>query len=157
MPVTSIEHQRGEFRITTDPAAADVDAVHAYLARSYWAENVAREIVARSLAGCIPFSVFHGEEQIGLARVITDRATFAYLSDVYILETYRGRGLAVWLMETVMAHPDLQGLRRFSLTTRDAHGLYRRFGFADLAEPARHLEILRSGLYRQPNAGAKRS
>jgi ribosomal protein S18 acetylase RimI-like enzyme len=89
---------------------------------------------------------------VGFARVITDRATFAYLSDVYVLEAYRGRGLARRLMEAVMAHPDLQGLRRFSLTTRDAEGLYRQFGFTPLATPARHLEILRPDLYRRGDA-----
>jgi GNAT superfamily N-acetyltransferase len=147
-------HQQGEFTITTDPAAADVDAVHAFLSRSYWAEGIPRETVARAIANSIPFSIFHGQKQVGLARVITDRATYAYLSDVYILENYRGRGLSRWLMETIMAHPDLQGLRRFSLTTRDADGLYRRFGFTDITAPPIHLEINRRGMYV---AGAKTS
>jgi ribosomal protein S18 acetylase RimI-like enzyme len=144
---THLQPQNGEFTITTDPAAADVDAVHAFLSRSYWAEGIPRETVARGIANSIPFSVFRGTEQVGLARVITDRATFAYLSDVYILEAYRGRGLSKWLMETIMAHPDLQGLRRFSLTTRDADGLYRRYGFTDIATPPTHLEINRRGMY----------
>lgn len=144
---SAITARRGEFTITTDPAAADVDAVHAYLSRSYWAEGIPREIVARAIANSIPFSVLHEGAQIGLARVITDRATYAYLSDVYILEQYRGRGLSKWLMETVMAHPDLQGLRRFSLSTRDAAGLYRRYGFAELSGASVHLEINRYGLY----------
>lgn len=138
---------RGEFTITTDPAATDIDAVHAYLRRSYWAEGIPREIVARAIANSIPFNVLHAGAQIGLARVITDRATYAYLSDVYILEQYRGRGLSKWLMETIMAHPDLQRLRRFSLTTRDADGLYRRYGFSDPSGPSVHLEINRRGLY----------
>jgi len=102
-----------------------------------------------SIANSIPFSVLHGTRQVGFARVITDRATFAYLSDVYILEGYRGRGLARRLMDAVMAHPDLQGLRRFSLSTRDAEGLYRQYGFAELANPARHLEIYRPSIYRR--------
>jgi len=136
------------FVVTSDPAAVDVDAVHAYLRRSYWAENVPREVVARAIANSIPFSVLQDARQVGFARVVTDRATFAYLSDVYILEEYRGRGLARRLMDTVMAHPDLQGLRRFSLSTRDADGLYRRYGFTELANPARHLEIYRPGMYR---------
>jgi GNAT superfamily N-acetyltransferase len=139
--------QCGAFTISTDPAAADVDAVHAFLSRSYWAEGIPRETVARAIANSIPFSVFHGDEQIGLARVITDRATYAYLSDVYILESYRGRGLSTWLMDTIMVHPDLQGLRRFSLTTRDAEGLYRRYGFTEIAPSSTHLEINRRGLY----------
>jgi ribosomal protein S18 acetylase RimI-like enzyme len=140
---------RDEFVVTSDPAAVDLDAVHAYLRTSYWAEEVPRELVARAIANSIPFSVLHGTRQVGFARVITDRATFAYLSDVYILEQYRGKGLARRLMDAVMAHPDLQGLRRFSLTTRDAEGLYRRYGFTELATPARHLEIVRPGMYKR--------
>jgi N-acetylglutamate synthase-like GNAT family acetyltransferase len=138
-----------EITITDDPAAVDLDAVHDYLHSSYWAQGIPREVVARGIANSIPFSVLHGARQVGFARVITDRATFAYLSDVYILESYRGRGLARRLMDAVMAHPDLQGLRRFSLTTRDAAGLYHRYGFAALATPARHLEIVRPGMYTQ--------
>jgi ribosomal protein S18 acetylase RimI-like enzyme len=137
-----------EFTISSDPAVVDVDAVHAYLRTSYWAEDIPRDILARAIANSIPFSVWHGTRQVGFARVVTDRATFAYLSDVYVIEAYRGRGLARRLMDAVMAHPDLQGLRRFSLTTRDAEGLYRRYGFSPLATPARHLEIVRPGLYR---------
>jgi ribosomal protein S18 acetylase RimI-like enzyme len=146
-PTTPLRWRKGEFTITTDPAAADVEAVHAFLSRSYWAEGIPRDTVARAIANSIPFSVFRGTEQVGLARVITDRATYAYLSDVYILEAYRGRGLSTWLMDTIMTHPDLQGLRRFSLTTRDADGLYRRYGFTDIAIPPTHLEINRRGLY----------
>ena len=142
-----VDVRQGEFRITTDPAAVDVTAVHAFLRTSYWAANIPREIVERAIAGSIPFSVFHGDAQVGFARVITDRATFAYLSDVYVLDTYRGRGLAKWLMSTIMAHPDLQGLRRMSLATRDAHGLYQQFGFRALAVPERHMEITRPTLY----------
>ena len=138
-----------EFTVTSDPAAVDVDAVHAYLRTSYWAEDVPRDVVVRAIANSIPFSVLHGQRQVAFARVITDRATFAYLSDVYVLEAYRGRGLARRLMDAVMGHPDLQGLRRFSLTTRDAAGLYRRYGFMPLATPARHMEIFRPGMYRQ--------
>jgi ribosomal protein S18 acetylase RimI-like enzyme len=136
-----------EIAITSDPAAVDVDAVHAYLRTSYWAADIPRDVVARAIANSIPFSVLHDGRQVGFARVVTDRATFAYLSDVYVLESYRGRGLARRLMDAVMAHPDLQGLRRFSLTTRDAEGLYRRYGFSELAMPSRHLEIFRPGMY----------
>jgi len=137
-----------EYVISSDPADVDLDAVHAFLRTSYWSEEIPREIVARAIANSIPFSVKHGERQVGFARVVTDRATFAYLSDVYILETYRGKGLARRLMDAVMAHPDLQGLRRFNLTTRDAEGLYRRYGFSELRTPARHLEIFRPGMYK---------
>jgi ribosomal protein S18 acetylase RimI-like enzyme len=146
-----------EFTVTSDPAAVDVDAVHAYLRTSYWAEDIPRDLLARAIANSIPFSVHHGARQVGFARVITDRATFAYLADVYILEAYRGRGLARRLMDAVMAHPDLQGLRRFSLTTRDAAGLYRRYGFVPLAAPARHMEIVRSGMYKQDSSARQGS
>jgi ribosomal protein S18 acetylase RimI-like enzyme len=145
-----------DFVVTSDPAAVDVDAVHAYLRTSYWAEDIPRELLVRAIANSIPFSVLRGGQQVGFARVVTDRATFAYLSDVYVLEAYRGRGLARRLMDAVMAHPDLQGLRRFSLTTRDAEGLYRRYGFTSLATPERHLEIIRPGLYRNlPTRGTE--
>ena len=137
-----------DFVVSSDPAAVDVDAVHAFLATTYWSPGIPRETVARAIANSIPFSVLHRGRQVGFARVITDRATFAYLADVYVLEPYRGRGLARRLMDTVMAHPDLQGLRRFRLVTRDAHGLYRRYGFTDLADSSRHLERTDPAVYR---------
>jgi GNAT superfamily N-acetyltransferase len=138
----SDEQRRGRFTISTDPARLDVDAIHAYLSRSYWAAGRPREVVARSLTGSLCFGLYDGERQIGFARAITDRATYAYLADVYILEEYRGHGLGEWLIETVVSHPDLQGLRRFGLVTQDAHGLYRKFGFAELTHPERHMERL---------------
>lgn len=147
-----LEDFRGPFRVSTDPARLDLTAIHSYLARSYWAEGIPREVVARSLEASLCFGLYEEELQIGLARVITDRATFAYLCDVYVLEEYRGRGLGRWLMETVMSHPDLQGLRRFSLVTRNAHGLYTPLGFAPLAQPDRHMEIVRPGAYRPADA-----
>jgi GNAT superfamily N-acetyltransferase len=110
--------------------------------------GVPREIVERSLSGSLCFGLYHQGQQVGLARVITDEATFAYLCDVYVLEEHRGRGLGRWMMEVVMAHPSLQGLRRFSLVTRDAHGLYEEFGFEPLAKPEGHMEIHRPAVYR---------
>lgn len=142
-----MEQTHGGYTISTDPARMDLDAIHAYLSRSYWADGVPREIVERSLLGSLAFGLFHGGAQVGLARVVTDRATFAYLCDVYVLEKHQRRGLGRWLIETVMAHPDLQGLRRFSLVTRDAHALYSTFGFSALASPGGHMEIVRPGLY----------
>lgn len=115
--------------LSNDPARLDVDAIHAFLTRSYWAQGVSRERVARSLERSLCFGLFDGERQIGFARVITDRVTFGYLCDVYVLEPYRGRGLGKRLVEAVRAHPDLQGLRRMLLKTRDAHGLYEPYGF----------------------------
>ena len=117
------------YRITTDLERLDIDAIHAYLSRSFWAEGIPKATVATSIANSLCFGLFDGDTQVGFARVVTDRATYAYLCDVYVLETHRGQGLGKWLIETVMAHPDLQGLRRFQLVTRDAHGLYRRHGF----------------------------
>jgi GNAT superfamily N-acetyltransferase len=139
---------QGDFQVSDDPARLDLDAIHAYLTASYWAEGISRELVAKSLAHSMAFGLYHHGRQIGLARVITDRATFAYLCDVYVLEAYRGQQLGVWLMQCVMAHPDLQGLRRFMLATRDAHGLYEKFGFTAPARPQSLMEILKQGLYR---------
>jgi GNAT superfamily N-acetyltransferase len=138
---------KGQYSITTDPQKIDLGAVHAYLSRSFWAEGISKDIVARSLANSLCFGLFDGDVQVGLARVVTDRATYAYLCDVYVLESHRGLGLGKWLIETVMAHPDLQGLRRFQLVTRDAHGLYSRHGFAAPAHPERHMEIFKHGMY----------
>ena len=143
------ERHREGFTISTDPARLDVDAVHAFLSTSYWAEGIPRETVARSLDHSLCFGLYEGESQVGLARVITDSATFAYLCDVYVLPERRGLGLGRWLMQCVMDHPDLAGLRRFLLVTQDAHELYRPFGFTSLASPDRHMEIARPGIYRQ--------
>ena len=142
-----MEWTRDGYRITTDPKEIDRAASHAYLSRSYWAEGVPREIVDRAIDNSLTFAVFEGKKQVGFARVITDRATFAYVADVYVLEEYRGRGLARWLMETIGAHPDLQGLRRWLLTTRDAHDLYKKVGFLPVARTERFMEIDRPGMY----------
>jgi GNAT superfamily N-acetyltransferase len=141
------EQNRLGYRISTEAGAMDVDAIHAYLSGSYWSPGIPRAVVASAIGGSLCFGLFHTERQVGFARVITDRATFAYLCDVYVLEDHRGRGLATWLMETVIAHPHLQGLRRFLLATRDAHGLYEKFGFVPLARPEMFMEINRPGLY----------
>lgn len=141
------ESRRGTFTITTDPARIDRAAAHAFLTGSYWARGVPREVVDRSIENSIAFALFDGERQIGFARAVTDRATFAYLSDVYVLDEYRGRGLARWLVETVLAHPDLQGLRRWMLATRDAHGLYAKVGFTPLDAPERFMEIFDPEVY----------
>lgn len=145
----NLEHHRDGFTVSTDPARLDLDAIHAFLATSYWAEGIPREILERALRGSLCFGLYEGERQVGLARVITDAATFAYLCDVYVLPEMRGRGLGKWLIECVMEHPDLQGLRRFSLVTRDAHELYRPFGFTEIRSPERHMEIARPGLYKR--------
>lgn len=145
--MSHVEYQKESYRITTDPNQIDVDAVHAYLTASYWAKGIPRETVAKSIRQSLSFGLFEGARQIGLARIISDRATFAYLCDVYVLEDYRGRGLARWLMESVVAHPDLMGLRRFVLVTRDAHGLYEKFGFTALKRPEGFMEIVQPDIY----------
>ena len=142
-----VEAVRGEYTISTDRTRIDVPAVHAFLSRTYWSPGVPEEIVRRGIAGAICFGIYHDREQVGFARVITDQATYAYLSDVYVLESPRGRGLAKWMMELDMAHPSLQGLRRFSLSTRDAHSLYAQFGFELVANPDRQMEIMRRNIY----------
>lgn len=130
---------KGSIVISTDPGRLDLDATYAYLSRSYWAKARPKEVVALSLQHSLCFGVYDGEQQIGLARVVTDYATFAYLADVYILEPYRGQGLGKWLISVVLSYPELQGVG-WHLRTQDAHGLYREFGFTELAAPERHME-----------------
>ncbi len=132
-----------ELEISTERARQDVDAIHAYLTRSYWAEGITRERVAKSLERSLCFGLFDGARQVGFARVVTDAATFAYLADVYVLEEYRGCGLGKRLIDAVRAHPDLADLRRFVLWTRDAHGLYEQFGFARLGDQPGLMGVVR--------------
>lgn len=131
---------RDTFTVTCDPAKLDLAVITEFLASSYWAKGIPAATVAKSLKGSLCFAVLDGERQIGFARVITDRATIAYVGDVFILPEFRGRGLAKWLMQCVVSHPDLQGLRRWVLATRDAHGLYRQFGFTPLKRPEVFME-----------------
>jgi GNAT superfamily N-acetyltransferase len=143
------ERERDGYLISTAPERLDLDAIHAYLVRSYWSEGIPKSVVERSIRGSLCFGLYKGSEQVGFARVISDRATFAYLCDVYVLEAERGKGLSKWLLETLLEHPDLANLRRFTLATRDAHGLYARYGFTPLARPEIFMEIARPGLYKQ--------
>jgi GNAT superfamily N-acetyltransferase len=131
------ERRRGVYTISTEPARLDLDAIYGYLSRSYWAAGRPREMVARSLRNSLCFGLYHGDAQAGLARVVSDYATFAWLADVFVLEEHRGQGLAKWLIGNVVAHPELAGVPRFLLATRDAHGLYSQFGFAPLPTPER--------------------
>jgi GNAT superfamily N-acetyltransferase len=149
-----MDWQKEGFLISTDRGRLDRAAIHEFLRDSYWARGIPREVVDRSIDNALCFGLYEGDRQIGLARVITDLATFAYLSDVYVLPSYRGRGLATWLMKVVFEHPDLQRLRRWMLATRDAHGLYRKFGFGDLAHPEWIMEIVRRDLYERDPAPA---
>lgn len=136
---------RGQCSISTDPHRLDIDAIHAFLSTSFWAEGIPRALVAKSIANSLCFGLFDDGSQVGFARVVTDRATFAYLCDVYVLESHRGLGK--WLIEAVMAHPDLQNLRRFQLVTRDAHGLYAPHGFAPPGDPEWQMEIFRPSVH----------
>jgi GNAT superfamily N-acetyltransferase len=147
------EWKRNGLLISTEPTKLDVDAIHAFLTRAYWCENIPRETVARAVQHSLCFGLFDGDAQIGLARVVTDYATFAYLCDVYVLESHRDRGLGKWLIESVMAHPQLQGLRRFNLVTRDAHSLYAQFGFQPLLQPEAHMERHKPDIYKVAAAG----
>ena len=138
---------QGEFEVSTDPGRIDLAMVYEFLTNSYWAHGVPREIVQRSIQHSLCFGIYRGVEQVGFARAITDYATFAYLADVFVIEPYRGRGLGKWLMECIRSHPQLQGLRRWSLITRDAHELYRQFGFTEVANPQRWMEIHDAEVY----------
>ena len=135
--------------VSTDPARLDVDAVHAFLSRSYWSPDIPRAVLERALANSLCFGAYEGSRQVGFARVVTDRATFAWVCDVYVVESHRRRGIADALLAAVLGHPELQGLRRWSLATRDAHALYRRHGFLPLADPARAMEIRRPDVYQR--------
>ena len=121
--------------------------VHQFLTKAYWSPGIPLGLVRRSIKGSLPVGVYDGRRQVGFARVITDYATYAYIADVFVLEEYRGRGLSKLLMKSIMSHPKLQGLRRWSLVTRDAHGLYKQFGFQPLASPERYMEIVRRDVY----------
>jgi GNAT superfamily N-acetyltransferase len=141
------EQRHGEYCVSSDPDRLDLAAVHDYLSKSYWSPGIPIDVLQRAMAGSICFGLFHGDSQVGFARVVTDRATFAYLCDVYVLDAYQRQGLGHWLMEVVTSHPDLQGLRRFVLVTRDAHRLYERFGFQPLARPGGYMELHRPNVY----------
>lgn len=133
--------EQGEFAISTESDRLQTDAIHDFLTRkAYWARERTREQTETAIKNSICFGLYHQERQIGFARVISDKATFAYIGDVYVLEEFRGQGLSRWLMETIVAHPELQGLRRWLLATRDAHGLYAQFEFTQLKFPDRWME-----------------
>jgi len=135
------EWHRDGFTISTDPARLDLDAVYAYLSSSYWSKGIPRDVMERSIANALPFGLYEGATQVGFGRVVSDRATIAYVGDVFVLEPWRGRGLSRWLVECMLAHPELQGLRRWMLRTRDAHGLYEKCGFTPFASPEGWMEI----------------
>jgi GNAT superfamily N-acetyltransferase len=142
-----MEWRRDQYSISTDRDRLDYAGIHAFLRESYWSPGIPREVVDRSIRGSLPFGVYDGPRQVGFARVITDYATFAYLADVYILLSHRGLGLAKWLMEVIHTHPELQGLRRWMLVTRDAQGLYRGLGWREVEDCSRFMEIVDRDVY----------
>jgi GNAT superfamily N-acetyltransferase len=141
--------QHADYEISTRPERLDVAVIHAFLTQSYWSPGIPRSVVERAIRNSLCFGLYWKSGQVGFARIVTDKATFAYLADVFVLEAHRGKGLSKWLMQVIVDHEDLQGLRRFLLGTRDAHGLYKQFGFDELASPSRMMEILRPDVYRQ--------
>jgi GNAT superfamily N-acetyltransferase len=146
-----MEYRLGEFVISTSRERLNVDVVHEFLTNCYWAKGIPREVVARSIEHALCFGIYDEEgAQVGFARVISDFATIAYVGDVFVLETHRGRGLGKWLMQCITEHPALQNLRRWILTTRDAHGLYSQFGFTPVKAPERFMEVHRPNVYETP-------
>jgi GNAT superfamily N-acetyltransferase len=143
-----MEWTRDKFTVTTDRARLDRDVIVGFLTSSYWAQHIPRVIVDKSIDNSLCFGLLEEDRQIGFARVVTDCATLAYLADVFVLPEHRGAGLGRWLIECVVSHPDLQGLRRWVLGTRDAHGLYQKFGFTPLKRPEIFMELHNPDVYR---------
>jgi GNAT superfamily N-acetyltransferase len=142
---------KGNYSISTAKEKLDIPFIHRFLTHSYWAENIPFETVQKSIEGSVCFGLYEGNKQIGFARVITDYATFGYLADVFIDENYRGRGLSKWLMEIIMDYPELQGFRSWQLATKDAHGLYARFGFKIPDNPERMMRKVVPDIYKANN------
>jgi GNAT superfamily N-acetyltransferase len=140
------------FIVSADKSKLNFNVIHKYLSNSYWAKNIPIAIVKKSIEGSLCFGVYNDkEEQIGFARVITDCTTFAYLADVFILDEYQGKGLSKLMMSFIINHPDLQGLRKWLLATKDAHGLYTQFGFTSLPDPSKYMEITVKNIYIASN------
>ena len=144
--------QRDDYEISTNRARLNLDLIHDFLSHnSYWATGRTREVVQRSIENSFPFGLYKGKDQVGFARVVTDYATFAWIADVFVLPEHRGRGLSKWLMEVMLAHPQLQGFRRWVLSTKDAHGVYERFGFIKLHRPERWMERADPNMRESPD------
>lgn len=149
---TIVEETKNNFIISNDKAKLDIDAIHQYIGgESYWAQGIPFDVLKKAIDNSMCFGVYDNNKQIGFARMITDYSTFAYLADVYILESYRGKGLSKWLMEFIMNHPDMKGLRRYMLATKDAHGLYLQYGFKPVANPENIMEIRNPDIYKKEN------
>ena len=142
------EWQRDDYTVSTDRARLQLDVIHGFLTGSYWAAGIPRETVERSIQHSLCYGVYRGGEQVGFGRLVTDFATFAYVADVFILDAHRGRGLARWMARCMVDTPELQGLRRWLLATRDAHAVYESVGFETVTEPSRFMQILNRDPYR---------
>ena len=134
----------GPYQVSTDISKLDVNVIHKYLSEeSYWAKGIPKDLVEKAIRNSICFGLYHNAEQIGFARAVTDKATFAYVADVFVLPAFRGKGLSKWLMQTIQAHPELQNLRRWILTTKDAHSLYEQLGWTRVPEDYMHRFMMR--------------
>lgn len=148
--MTVINEYKDEFCISTEKTKLDIDAIHGFLStKAYWSINIPKEKVLTSIQNSLCFGVYEDKKQIGFARIITDYSTIAYLGDVYILEKYRGKGLSKWLISTIMDFPSLQGLRRWILLTGDAHELYRKYGWTDIVDPNKWMELHNKNVYKE--------
>ena len=152
---TRVERTFGDYLISTDPARLDVEVIHGFLRESYWAVGIPREVVERAILNSLCFGVYSRNQQIAFARVVSDYATFAYIADVFVLAPWRGRGISKALMAEIVHHPDLQQLRRWLLGTKDAHGLYQRYGFTAPRFPERQMERTDPGVYLRMAPTAK--
>jgi len=141
---------KDDYCITTNRAKLDVNAIHNFLStQSYWCQNIPVETVIKSIDNSLNFGLYYEDQQIGFARIISDFSTMAYLADVYVLPEHRGKGLSKWMMQVIMSHPELQGLRRWMLLTADAHGLYKQFGWKEIANPDRYMELHNKNIYQK--------
>ena len=145
------EYKKGVYTISTDKSKLELIIIHDFLSKSYWSEDIPIDVVKRSIENSLCFGVYNAQQQIGFARVITDHTTFAYLADVFILEKERGKGLSKWLMECILKHKELQGLRNFCLMTKDAQKLYEKFGFKNILDPKKFMAKKIEGIYKKNN------
>ncbi|MRI32937.1 GNAT family N-acetyltransferase [Endozoicomonas sp. OPT23] len=137
------------FSISSDKSRLNLSVIHAYLSKdAYWCQGVPEATVTKAIQNSLCFGIYQKNEQVGFARLVTDKATFAYLADVFVLPDFQGQGLSKWLMECILEHPDLQGLRRIALMTGDAHGLYERYGFKPAAVPENYMEKHNPTIYQ---------
>ncbi len=143
-----MQWKNDNYLISTDKTLLDFELIYQFISTSYWAKGIPRDTMQKALDGSLCFGLYADGKQIGLSRMITDNATFAYLADVFVLEEYRGKGLSKWMMECILAHPSLQGLRRIMLATADAHGLYEKYGFTGINMPERLMQIHQPDVYK---------